>query len=318
MSASEARDETRLLPEINNNALGETTDLSNSNATGRRRGSSSSNKGSGQVSSFNASLLQGKQQANTESHAGVVIKNKLAHLSDRFLGFEQTLQLTRVKKKEDEDKRIVLLQKQLTDIQAALCLESTNRSSSMHALQSWVEDQMKQFTDRVQIPIQEKLAVLVDRIEEVNDRIDVVQAQHEAERDEFPAIIDARSNQLLEEIRDMRKVFEHEQKATEEKHKQVLYRINEQHAALKKIFVADKAIHEIKIKELRREIQDETQLRVKAEKVISKSIVEQTQELAVQIENEVREREEGDEALVQAVNHYTAALQDGLKLAVAT
>lgn len=246
------------------------------------------------------------------------VKERLHTLSNRFVGFEDTLHLTRAKKKEDEDRRIIVLQKQLTDLQAAITLESQNRNTSVRALQAWVEDQMEQWTSRVQLPLQQSLEKLTVRIEEVNDRIDVVEAKHEKERSEFPAIIDARSKELLGEIQDFRRVFEHDQKAQAEKHKRIAVRIQDQGARLHKQFVAEKVQAEKRVAVIRQDIQVETQLRNKADKLITQAVQDHVMTLQEQITAEIAEREVADDEIVAAVNHYTAALQDGLKIVSAT
>jgi hypothetical protein len=68
--------------------------------------------------------------------SGQKIKNKLETLSTRFDGFEDELNLSRNKKKADEDKRILILQTQLNNLQSSLALESKNRAMSVKALQN--------------------------------------------------------------------------------------------------------------------------------------------------------------------------------------
>ena len=73
---------------------------------------------------------------NTELQSPHRMKHKLEGLADRFDGFEDELNLSRNKKKADEDKRILILQTQLNNLQSSLALESKNRSMSVKALQN--------------------------------------------------------------------------------------------------------------------------------------------------------------------------------------
>jgi hypothetical protein len=75
-------------------------------------------------------------KTNETLTSGVKIKNKLETLSTRFDGFEDELNLSRNKKKADEDKRILILQTQLNNLQSSLALESKNRAMSVKALQN--------------------------------------------------------------------------------------------------------------------------------------------------------------------------------------
>lgn len=64
------------------------------------------------------------------------MKAKLETLATRFDGFEDELSLARNKKKSDDEKRILVLQTQLNNLQSSLALESKNRSMSVKALQN--------------------------------------------------------------------------------------------------------------------------------------------------------------------------------------
>ena len=46
------------------------------------------------------------------------------------------------KKKDDDEKKIINLQKQINALQASLSLESANRASSIQALQAWLKEEV--------------------------------------------------------------------------------------------------------------------------------------------------------------------------------
>lgn len=81
-------------------------------------------------------LSQSNSFERKENTSPVRMKAKLETLATRFDGFEDELSLARNKKKSDEEKRILILQTQLNNLQSSLALESKNRSMSVKALQN--------------------------------------------------------------------------------------------------------------------------------------------------------------------------------------
>lgn len=88
-------------------------------------------------------LLPVEAKDNSDLQSPQRMKQKLEGLAGRFDGFEDELNLSRHKKKADEDKRILILQTQLTNLQSSLALESKNRSMSVKALQNVREQQQQ-------------------------------------------------------------------------------------------------------------------------------------------------------------------------------
>lgn len=64
------------------------------------------------------------------------VREKFLPLAERFDGFEQQLLQTREKKKQEDDKKIIALQMQITGLRDSLTLEAKNRAESMKALQA--------------------------------------------------------------------------------------------------------------------------------------------------------------------------------------
>ncbi len=64
------------------------------------------------------------------------VKENLVKLAGRFDGFEEELHLSRQKKKQDDDRKIIALQTQINNLRDSLTLESKNRAMSIRALQS--------------------------------------------------------------------------------------------------------------------------------------------------------------------------------------
>ncbi len=83
-------------------------------------------------------------------------------------------------------------------------------------------------------------------------------------------------------------------------------------------FTAQKEAQEKKAALIRDELQEEILTRAKSAEILSRTIVEEIQRVELAVDREVKEREHADNELVGTIGHYTAALQDAVKIVSAT
>jgi hypothetical protein len=206
----------------------------------------------------------------------------------------------------------------LNNLQTSLTLESQNRTASIQALQTWLAEEVHKKIEERAIPIDNRLNETNERINALTARVTKLEEEHKDDREKFPAMIDQRCSELLQEIRQFRATFEQEQLAREEKDKRILVQIRDQGNRLRGQFKANKDMSEAKMSEIRQELQSEILTRAKGSELLQKTMSEEVARIELGLEQEMKEREEADNTLVQAVSHYTAALQDGLKIVSAT
>lgn len=255
---------------------------------------------------------------NPPGKDNIRIKSRIAPLADRFVGFEDQLNLTRIKKKDDEEKKIINLQKQINALEASLSLESVRRTDSIQALQAWLLDEVVTRIEKRAVPIEASIVVTNERIDALIIRLEELEKEHKLDRDRFPIMIDQRCSELLQEIRQFRATFEREQHAREEKDKRILVQIRDQGNRLRAQFAAAKETQERKTSVIREELQEEIATRAKSTQMVREYFLDEIARVELAIDVEVKEREHADNELVSAVGHYAAALQDGIKIISAT
>lgn len=235
-------------------------------------------------------------------------------LANRFDGFEEELHLSRHKKKQDDDRKIIALQTQINNLRDSLTLESKNRGLSIKALQSWLEDRITQWAKEVELPLTQRIDNLTGDLDKVTIRVTNVENEHKRDRETFPRLIEQRSIELLTEIRDFKKTYEQEIKSREEKDKRIFTKIQDLGLRLRQQLVAEKTLNDQKMQEVRQELAAEVDIRAKGYEMLHKTVSEEVDELKAMLRKESQARVAADEELVQAVNHYAAALQDGVKI----
>lgn len=235
-------------------------------------------------------------------------------LSNRFSGFEEQLHLTRQKKRSEERKKLVALEQRVDALTTSLGLEAKNRSQSLTALQAWLNDRIEKWTEVIEKPMMARLDALNARADAITTRMDALERKQQEDRETFPKVIDARCGQLLTEIRDLKLQFESNKQAREEQEKRLMGRVTEVGNKMADQFVAEKTLGEQRWVSVRADLQQEIETRTRGLDALRKQLVDDLAPLRDALAKEAKERQAADEELVQAVNHYTAALQDGIKI----
>ena len=164
-------------------------------------------------------------------------------------------------------------------------------------------------------------APLVRQIKEMNLKIDALAIrvtaleQHQVRnKDLVPRLIELRSAELLTQIADCKTQVQQEQALRVEREKRVYVKIQDLGHRLREQLLAEKALTDRRLAEVRAEISVETKSRQSAGERMSKAVEEETARIKTQIEAESQERQKTDEDLVQAIQHYGGALQAGIKI----
>lgn len=222
--------------------------------------------------------------------------------------------LAKDKRKDENEKRFAEVHKLIVDLKTSLALEAKNRAISVTAVQSWLSDRIEQWTEEVQTPMLRKLDALNERVDVVNTRLDHLEEEHRKDRETFPKLIDARARELLEQIKDMQVKHEHNVKQREEKEHRILVKIQQQSDRFQEQFAAEKLLKEDQFREIRTELESEVVVRVKGIEAINVKVQDEVEDIRVLIDRERQERDQQHEESLQAIKHYSAALQDGINV----
>jgi hypothetical protein len=239
---------------------------------------------------------------------------KLRTMATRFDGFEESLTLAKQKRKDELEKHIVHLQKQIDEVRKSIALEAKNRAMSINAVQSWLSERIEKWTAEVQLPIMAQIEAVNLRIDKVNVRMDELEEEHRIDRETFPKLIDERCNELLVEIRDMKTMMELNIREREEVEQRIRVKVKNQHDSLVAMFQAEKTIQDKKHVEHNKELVAEVHTRVKGIEDVKRTVFDNHEAVKAEIEREVDARVRANEEVLAALAHFTTALQDGVKI----
>lgn len=159
-----------------------------------------------------------------------------------------------------------------------------------------------------------RLNSLTESLTFLSSRLDALESRQNEDRLNFPKVIDGRCEELLREIQGLKSKFEQNLVTREEKEKKILLKLQNESNKLAVQFQQDKVISDDKIRQLRTSIDDEIGIRTRGIDMVKATLLEEVAQIKSSLAQESKDRTTADEDLVQAINHYAAALQDGIKI----
>jgi hypothetical protein len=159
-----------------------------------------------------------------------------------------------------------------------------------------------------------RLNTLTDSLTFLSSRLDQLESRQNEDRLIFPKLVDGRCEELLREIAALKLKFEQNLLTRDEKETKILLKLQNESNKIAVQFAQDKLIQDEKIAAVRQSIEEEIAIRAKGAEMVKATLMEEVALIKADIAREKRERELADEDLVQAINHYSAALQDGIKI----
>lgn len=159
-----------------------------------------------------------------------------------------------------------------------------------------------------------RLNTLTDSLAFLSSRLDALEQRQKDDREVFPKLVDGRCEELLREIETLKTRFDQNVLTREEKEKRILLKLQNESNKIAVQFNQDKLIVDEKVKSVRTAIDEEVSFRTRGVELIKATLSEEVALIKADLAKEKKDRETGDEDLVQAINHYAAALQDGIKI----
>ncbi|CDJ67513.1 SF-assemblin, putative [Eimeria necatrix] len=172
------------------------------------------------------------------------------------------------------------------------------------------------------LQVQEKLSqVFVDKFEQLqcgvdalNERISLVEKEFLIERDKQNRDSEDKHSQINADLAALQHAFETDKSSRQERELQLAKRLGDLEYRTEGKFEAEKNAREQKIEQLREELEEAKRIRERGEEKFQTFILEEVAALKNGLILESQAREGADDDIVQAVNHYTTALQDALRL----
>jgi len=238
----------------------------------------------------------------------------LRHLAESFKGFEQQLKETKERKKSSEEKKLIDIKNDLMKIAQSVTLESKRRSECLRALERMFKDDVEELRKDIETPIDEKLQQILTDLTGLTNAVDNLDSKIAADRKAFPAAIEKHSSNLTKNIEEFKAKFESDSVQRQEKQKVIEKTLKEQDYRVQQQLEAERVGRAQKISQLVDAIDTESRCRKKSAAVLNEQLKDEIKKLSLALEEAEKERKQSTEEIVKTFVHYTAALQDGVKI----
>ncbi|OEH77432.1 SF-assemblin [Cyclospora cayetanensis] len=241
-------------------------------------------------------------------------KSKLAVLSERICGFERQMETEAKQRRESEEGRVIAIKEAISKLEKTLNAEIKRRVEANKALQAMFESQLLQVQDKLSQVFVDKFEQLQCGVDALNERISLVEREFAVERDKQAREAEEKNAAISNDISSLQHAFETDKSGRQERELQLAKRLGDLEYRTEGKFEAEKNAREQKIEQLREELEEAKRIRERGEEKFHTFILEEVAALKNGLILESQAREGADDDIVQAVNHYTTALQDALRL----
>ncbi|PHJ19639.1 sf-assemblin beta giardin protein [Cystoisospora suis] len=176
------------------------------------------------------------------------------------------------------------------------------------------ESQLLGVQDKLSSVFVEKFEQLQCALDALNDRLAVVEREFTAEREKQTKEWEEKNTVIARDMSAIQEALETDKQSRTEREMQIAKRLGELEYRTEGKFEAEKNAREQKYDQVREELEEAKRMRERGEEKFQTFVLEEVAALKNGLILESQAREGADDDIVQAVNHYTTALQDALRL----
>mmetsp|Transcript_4558 Transcript_4558/g.10335 ORF Transcript_4558/g.10335 Transcript_4558/m.10335 type:complete len:266 (-) Transcript_4558:250-1047(-) len=239
---------------------------------------------------------------------------KLNALADGFNNFYGDLEEETRIRKQAEEKRVIRIERELGKIERVIAAETKRRIEASKAIQAMFEQQLA----TMQIDFKEQLRATYEPLQEQIDavvlRVERMEARMEEEKRDRELEIQRANKELLGKFAEHVKQFEVEKVARLQREAQTLKRVGDEVFRVQQKVTAERTAREASITLMKDDFFAAVKAREKADEIFKGEMFRKMAAVERDLEVETANRVSSEEQLVSALNDYTRALQDGLKI----
>merc|ERR1719160_388790 len=192
--------------------------------------------------------------------------------------------------------------------------EIQKRVGANKSLQSLFEHQIQSIQERLESVFIDKLELLQQSVDSLSDRMGTVEQDFKLTREQYIQDIEDKNAVVAKDTNGMQNAFENEKIDRKERELTLSKKLGDHEANTHAALEAQGAAREQKYQALRGELEEIKRLREKGDDKFQTFILEEVAAVKNGLVAESHAREQADDDIVQALNHYTKGLQDALRI----
>eukprot|EP00931_Biecheleriopsis_adriatica_P075060 TRINITY_DN49006_c0_g1_i1.p1 TRINITY_DN49006_c0_g1~~TRINITY_DN49006_c0_g1_i1.p1 ORF type:complete len:259 (+),score=72.73 TRINITY_DN49006_c0_g1_i1:107-883(+) len=239
---------------------------------------------------------------------------KISALREKFSGFQsQWEEETRTRIDRDGSK-LDGVKESMTKIEHTLNSEVKRRIEANKALTSMFESQIGSMQGRLEDIFMERLDKLQAGVDSLSSRMTDVEDDFARTRADYVQDIEDKNAVVAKDTNGMQNAFENEKIDRKERELAISKKLKDHEARTQAALDAQSQAREQKYHNLRGELDSIKQHRERGDDKFQTFILEEVAVVKNGLMTESHAREQADDDIVQALNHYTKCLQDALRI----
>jgi len=199
-------------------------------------------------------------------------------------------------------------------LEKTLNAEIKRRVEANKALQEMFEAQIIAMQEKLESGFDERLEKVEEAVSAVSDRLALIERDFAIERDRYVRDIEDKNALVARDVNTLQQAFENERVLRAEKEAIIIKRLTDLETKTDDKLETHKVSTDSKLISVRADMEEIHRMNSSGEDKFENFALEELASLKNSVIIETQSRESADDDLVNALNHYTKALQDALRI----
>jgi len=239
---------------------------------------------------------------------------KIGALHDKFSGFQNQWEVETKHRMDREEGKLVGVKDSMVKLEQTLNSEIKRRVEANKALQGMFEGQIESIEQRLEAIFVDRLDKLQVCVDGMSDRMSVVERDFTMTREQYIQDIEEKNAIVAKDVNMIQNSFENEKVDRKEREFAISKKLGDHETRTQSAFESLGSSREQKYQSLREELEETKKFREKGDDKFQTFILEEIASVKNGLVAESHSREQADDDIVQALNHYTKGLQDALRI----
>jgi len=239
---------------------------------------------------------------------------KIGALREKFSGFQSQWEQETKHRIDRDGSKLDGVKESMLKLENTLNSEIKRRVEANKALQAMFESQIASIQDRLEAIFIDRLDKLQVSVDSLGDRMSTVERDFTLTREQYIQDIEEKNAVVAKDTNGMQNAFENEKIDRRERELAISKKLGDHDSRTQAALEQQANMREQKYQSLRGELEEIKRAREKGDDKFQTFILEEVAAVKSGLVAESHAREQADDDIVQALNHYTKCLQDALRI----
>jgi hypothetical protein len=254
-----------------------------------------------------------KKKMETGWNVGEIKMDKLLEIADQFKKFEHGMEVksTPRDKQQKEEDEIQSIKANIARLENTLKQEVKRRTETNKAIQNSFEAHISTVGDKLEAGLVTRLDSLMASVEVLNDRVGFVEEEFNTARQSYIRDMEDKSTLVADDIVAMKSVVTSERSERRDRETLIIAKLKDLDRRTAEQMVKDDEVLDGQVAVLVKEL---GVVGHEEDRKFHEFVFTELAALRTGLENEAQIREQADDEIVNALNHYTQSVQEAMRV----